>query len=200
MLCKPKANTMYFKPLSFILLLAATITACRPVAEKEKVSMHEYKIENFFGQNKIDTLLTDMVTFIGVKPRPATSQTRFEAQFRPYYIEYANQFSIIYFFVNEQGEHFYYLIRPARTVQGDLRGVGGRFRMAQNKIEDFEEIFNTPVFDREKLIEIGAELFSEMIETGNVDRYLGNPLYIEWPDERLKYHKGLNEWRYDVEP
>ena len=161
--------------------------------------MQQYRIENYFTSAQIDTLLTDMVAYIGVKPRTANSQTRFDPEFRQYYIQYANQFKMVYFFVNEEGDYYYYLIRPARSAAGNTRGVGGIFRLENEKINDFEEIFNTPVFDEEILIEIGATLFFEMIETGNVDQYLGNMLFVEWPDERLKYHKGLNEWRYDVE-
>lgn len=162
--------------------------------------MQNYKIENYFSQDQIDTLLTDMVTYIGVKPRTATSQSRFEPEFRQYYIQYAAQFKMVYFLINEEGEHYFYLIRPARSPQGNLRGVGGRFMMENEKIYDFEEIFNTLVFDEETLTTIGSSLFLEMIENGNVDQYFGNSLYIEWPDHRLRYHKGLHEWRYDVEP
>jgi len=161
--------------------------------------MQNYKIENYFSQDQIDTLLTDMVTFIGVKPRTATSQSRFKPEFRQYYIQYAAQFKMVYFLINEEGEHYFYLIRPARSAGENTRGVGGRFRLDNEKIADFEEIFNTPVFHEERLIEIGATLFPDMAETGNVDQYLGNMLFIEWPDDRLKYHKGLHEWRYDVE-
>ena len=161
--------------------------------------MQLYRIENYIGAVQTDTLLTNMVIYMGVKPRTATSQTRFQSEFRPYYIEYSRQFQIIYFFVNEAGDHYYYLLRPARSVKGNTRGVGGRFRYENEKIIDFEEIFNTPVFDEDRLIEIGEILFLEMIETGNVEPYKGNNLFIEWPDERLKYHKGLNEWRYDME-
>jgi hypothetical protein len=41
-------------------------------------------------------------------------------------------------------------------------------------------------------------LFLEMIKSGNVDKYSGNIEYIEWPDDRLKYDRIRNEWRYDV--
>lgn len=162
--------------------------------------MQNYRIDNYFSQDQIDTLLTDMVTYIGVKPRTATGHTRFDPAFRQYYIQYSSQFKMVYVFINEEGEHFFYLIRPARSPQGNLRGVGGRFKIENEKIYGFEEVFNTPVFDENRLIEIGAALFLELIETGNVDQYLGNMLFVEWPDDRLKYHKGLYEWRYDVEP
>jgi len=181
------------------LLILTGITACNPFAKKQRDSMQQYRIENYFSTDQKDTLLADMVTFIGVKPKTATTQTRFESEFRPYYVAYSRQFQIIYFYVNNEADHYYYLIRPARSLAGTTRGVGGRFRLENEKITDFEEVFNTPVFDEDKLFEIGETLFLEMIETGDVNRYLGNKLFIEWPDDRLRYHKGLHEWRYDVE-
>jgi len=196
---KPIKLHMQRNAIIFFLLFLTGITACNFIPKKDKDPMQLYRIENYIGAVQTDTLLTDMVTYIGVKPRTATSQTRFQSEFRPYYIEYSRQFQIIYFFVNEAGDHYYYLLRPARSVKGNTRGVGGRFRYENEKIIDFEEIFNTPVFDEDRLIEIGEILFLEMIETGNVEPYKGNNLFIEWPDERLKYHKGLNEWRYDME-
>lgn len=161
--------------------------------------MQAYKTENYFSQDQIDTLLVDITTYIGARPKTATSQTRFEPEFRKYYTASSKHYRLLYFFANEQGDHFFYLLRPARHTKGNQRGVGGRFSFVHGQINDFEEIFNTPVFDEDKLIEIGKTLFLEMIEAGNVDKYLGNKVFIEWPDGRLKYHKELNEWRYDLE-
>jgi hypothetical protein len=187
-----KRTVLYF-------LFITIISACNLTHKPEEDAMQVYRIENFFSTHQIDTLLTDMVTYIGVKPKTATSQNRFDPEFRQYYIQYAAQFKMVYFFINEEGEHYFYLIRPARSVGGNLRGAGGRFKMENEKIYDFEEVFNTPVFGEDRLIETGAVLFLDMINTGNVDQYLGNRQFIEWPDDRLKYHKGLNEWRYDAE-
>lgn len=191
---------MDHKPLKIILFLSAILAGCNISVQREKEpEKQNFRIENYIAPDQIDTLLTDIVTYIGVKPRAATSQTRFEPRFRQFYVKQALQFKMLFFYINDQGEHFYYLIRPARSTSGSTRGVGGRFRFEKNKIADFEEIFNTPVSDPERLSVIGAELFQEMILTGNVDRFSGNRQFIEWPDGRLKYHKGLNEWRYDVQ-
>lgn len=181
------------------LILTTGVAACKLFPKKEKDHMHQYRVENYFSSDQKDTLLTDIVTLIGVKPRTATSLTRFEQEFRPYYIQYSEEFKMVYYFVNENDDHYYYLIRPARSTKGNTRGVGGKFRFENEIIIEFEEIFNTPVLDEDQLIEIGEILFLEMIETGSVEQFFGNKFYIEWPDERLKYHKGLNEWRYDVE-
>ncbi len=143
-----------------------------------------------------EDLLIDMVTYIGRKPPLATSETRFEPEFRDYYTTYAKAFEVVYFHVDGDGLHRYYLIRPARSMHGNRRGVGGMFRLENGKITDFEELFNTPVMDEDRLREIGLELFEEMRYKSHVDRFLENRDYIEWPDERLSYDKEKFEWRY----
>ncbi len=189
---------------ALIFLVSIIMAGCGAFPERgqnkaEDDSMKAYKPDLYFEPAETDSLLTHMATYIGLKPKAAASQTRFDADFRPYYIEYSKQFKLVYFHIDPNGDHFYYLLRPARHLDSNKRGVGGKYRMENDGITKFEEIFNTPVFDEETLKSIGATLFLEMIENGNVDQYFGNRLYIEWPDHRLRYHKGLHEWRYDVE-
>ncbi len=141
-------------------------------------------------------LLVDLVTFIGRKPPTATSETRFDPEFRDYYTLYAKEFEIVYYHTKDDSLHLFYLIRPARSPLGNRRGVGGMFRLDNGQISGFEELFNTPVMEEDRLRDIGRELFEEMLRTGNADRFIGNKEYIEWPDERLRYDKEKFEWRY----
>ena len=91
--------------------------------------------------------------------------------------------------------HYYYLIRPARSAQGNIRGVGGTFRMdAAGEIINFKEIFNTPVAALPDLQKRGDELFRKMVKYGNVDDYLRHPDYIEWPDAMTYYDTLQHEW------
>lgn len=159
----------------------------------------EYKIDIYFDKESQDSLLVNMVTYIGRKPRTADFETRHDPVHRRFYILQANEFKFHYYHVSPDSIHYYYLIRPARSTTGNLRGVGGRFKIRQDlSLYEFEELFNTPVLPEEELITRGRSLFMEMIYSGNVDKYLENKDYIEWPDERLKYDKIKNEWRYDV--
>lgn len=155
-----------------------------------------YRLQAWHSQEDADTLLVDMVTYIGRKPPLATAETRFDPEFRGYYQAYAGEFEIIYYFVQDSGTHWYYLIRPARSLHGNRRGVGGMFRLENGRISGFEELFNTPVMDEDRIRLTGLELFEEMLQTGHVERFLRNSQYIEWPDERLKYDKEKFEWRY----
>lgn len=198
------------KYLTGILLAIAVVLSCSrsprqidPANDLVRVnetgffSRAECILENFFPEAvAADSLLTDMVTYIGRKPPLATSLTRFDREFREYYIHYSGEFRPIYFFLATDGTHYYYLSRPARSTRGNRRGVGGFFFMEDAQITGFQELFNTYVMTEEELEEIGWTLFRSMVENGHVDDFTGNDQYIEWPDERLKYNKELFEWRY----
>jgi hypothetical protein len=185
------------KIIACILLL--TMASCASKQNKNSQEQKKHSVLSFHSQQEADSLLVDLVTYIGRKPPLATSISRFDATFRPYYIQYAHEFNMLFYHVSSEGVHHYYLTRPARSVLGNRRGVGGMFRFDKEGISQFEELFNTPVSDEETLKQIGEELFAEMVEKGHVDAYAQKKEYIEWPDERLKYNKETNEWRY-VEP
>lgn len=124
-------------------------------------------------------------------------RTRTNAEFRDYYIESAQQFEYVYHHMTEDGVHYFYLIRPARNLERSHRAVGGKFTTNEKlELVTFEELFNTTIMSDRVLREKGLLLFEEMIESGNVDRYLSDQNLIEWPDHRLKYDKEMREWRY----
>ncbi len=174
-----------------LLLLVSLLTGCS--------FDRKYHISRYYSQAQIDTLTVNMVTYIGRKPITADWQTRHDPVNRQYYINLSRDFRIVYYHIGKDGLHYYYMIRPARTVSGTRRGVGGTFRLEQDgmKLTEFKEEFNTPVRDESELIAIGRELLRELISSGNVDRYLRRNDYIEWPDGRLQYDRIRNEWRYN---
>ncbi len=163
-----------------------------------KVEDH-FSVHNYFDQKRQDSLLVNIVTYIGKKPRLADYQTRHNAEHRNFYTQQAKQFRFQYYYVSADNVHYYYLIRPARSTRGNLRGAGGKFKMRGHlEIYDLEELFITPVLDEEELVTKGEALFREMVGSGNINKYINYKNYIEWPDERLKYDRARNEWRYDV--
>lgn len=163
-------------------------------------SENKYDIFSYHDQETIDSLLVNLVTLVGVKPKATNWETRLLPEYRPYYINHAKQFSFDRYFVSPEGIHYFFMVRPARHPKGNQRGVGGKFRLTEDmQITELEELFNTPVMPNEEIISKGREIFEEMIVSGNVEKYLKDKNYIEWPDDRLKYNKIKNEWRYDVE-
>jgi hypothetical protein len=90
-----------------------------------------------------------------------------------------------------------YLRRPARSLQGNLRGVAVSYKLDSGyRINRFKEIFNTPIIDSVALYHNGYTLFKEVIETGSADRFIGTDTLIEWPDHRMQYDTLMKEWRH----
>ena len=165
---------------------------------QEQISFADnHRITHYFPEDIADTILVNAVTFVGRKPPVASSFTRFEPQFRNYYIGHATSFSFYLYHITEDSTHLFFMIRPARSLEGITRGVIGHFRMNTDySLYDFEEVANTRIKPREELQEIGGTLFREWHENGNIDLYLSDTAMIEWPDDRLKYDRIRNEWRY----
>ena len=187
-------NTFWLMKLIFTMLILFGCLFFNTCQDHKK----NYSFDRNFNKQQRDSLLVDMVTLIGKKPKTADYITRHEPRFRDYYRQLSQHFSME-FFHQANDTCYYYMIRPARSVRGNQRGVGGKFTLnGDGNIAYFEESFNTPVYDREELELIGWRLFREMIEKRSISDLLWNVDYIEWPDDRLKYDLEKREWRYDV--
>jgi len=171
----------------FLLVVIATVlVGCR----------HEDEPRAYFNAAQHDSLLADIITYIYVRPPGATWETRFEPQYRKYYVTLLPRFSWKKAWRDQNGWYYFYIIRPARSAEGAIRGVGGMFKLDKNgKIKSFKEVFNTPVGAITRLEEIGAELFNYMKRHGNVDAYLLNDAYLEWPTAWTYYDTIRHEWR-----
>ena len=155
----------------------------------------KYEVKSYYSKAEQDSLLADIITYVYTKPLSANSQTRFESNYRKFYVSHLNNFQFLHYFIDENNTHYFYLIRPARGPQGNLRGVGGSFKMNNDgKIYSFKEVFNTPIATQEQLDVKGAELFKWMTRHGNVNDYLKNPDYIEWPSQMTYYDTIQYEW------
>ncbi|MCE1202174.1 MAG: hypothetical protein LWX09_08775 [Bacteroidia bacterium] len=186
-------------PQNALLALLAFLlfASCSGPANKEqKVSSPYNDINYYYGDAERDSLLVDLVTYIGRKPAQATATTRFEPQFREYYINMAKNFTL--YFYNIDGEvHTFYLSRPARSLDGNRRGVLGTFkRDAAGKITGFREVLNTVIADEERIRQLGEQIMSAFLLNQQFDDLLLNRNIVEWPDSLLKYDTAVFEWRY----
>ncbi len=164
-------------------------------SNKEK---YTYTVEQYVPAGKLDTLLVDMVTYMGAKPRYANYMTRHEPQYRSFYFDQAANFNINQYFVCENGYHYYYMIRPARHHRHKHRAIGGRMKLDDNwQIIDFEEVFATKPMTLDSLKILASTLFPTLIQQ-SINAKPDHMQWIEWPDDRCRYDKQKNEWRYDV--
>lgn len=159
-----------------------------------------YKPGLILSKSQQDTLLTDMITYIYIRPASSNNQTRHESQYRSYYSGQLNKFSFENYHITPDSLHYFYLIRPA--YQGQKRGVGGKFRIdparqGSQRLTEFEELFNTVIMPEDSLRSVGNRIFRYLVAHHHLDPFLYDPAIVEWPDRRLKYDKTENEWRYE---
>jgi len=156
----------------------------------------KFDVNSYHNIEERDSLLTDIITYVYIRPQYAEWDNRFDARFRKYYVSHLGNFKFEKYYRDDKGNHYYYIIRPARSAQGNIRGVGGKFTLdKEGHISSFEEVFNTPVASLAELQKRGSELFVKMIKNGNIDDYLKHPDYVEWPNDMTYYDTVRHEWR-----
>lgn len=155
----------------------------------------KYSADKYYSKSEQDSVVADIITYIYDRPQYSNSQTKFEPRFRSYYVNSLKNIRVEKFFIAKNGIHYYYIIRPANNTPLGLRGMGGMFKRDETgKIESFKEVFVTPGASLPDLQKRGEELFREMIRSGNVNSFIKNPDYIEWPAKWNYYDTLQHEW------
>lgn len=155
----------------------------------------KYDVLTYYEPKKRDSLLTDIITYVYTRPQYVDWNSRFNPEYRKYYVSQIPKFTIDRFYRDSNGTHYFFIIRPARGVQSTIRGVGGRFTIDESfNIITFEEVFNTPAMPLSEVQTRGRELFISMVKSGNINDYLKNPDYVEWPNEMTYYDTIRHEW------
>lgn len=175
------------KPLNIVLFLLLGCFACKPTNPEQ--------VEHYFTETERDTLLTNVITFMYLKPSAATNDTRFEPRFRSYYVSQLPKFRFEKYTISADSTHYYFVIRPAGNMEKYRRGVGGKFKLGKDLMPtDFEEMWCTPRLSEDEVKQRGGYVFKQMVLHGNVDKLLEMRHYIEWPDSTLRYDKQAHEW------
>ncbi len=145
--------------------------------------------------------MVDVVTYIYKRPRGVSKEDRFNPNYRSKYASVINDFEFIHLYLNEpDSTYFFYLMRPAKSPDKKVRGVGGKFRIDDSlRITYFREIFNTPMITADEVHSKGKYLWDDLMYFNNVDRYYLNKDFIEFPDEGCKYDTIHYEWSYSFE-
>lgn len=155
----------------------------------------KYSIDNYFTKSEQDSLLTNIITYIGAKPSGATTNNRFDKRFRTFYKQALSFYRFEKYFISSDSTHYYFIIRPVGGSPKYRRGVIGRFKIKNNLMPiDFEEVVNTPHIEENTVIERGTFLFKELIKNNSLDKYISMKHYVEWPDSSLIYDKSIHEW------
>jgi hypothetical protein len=146
-----------------------------------------------------DQRIIDIATYVLRKPDAATWQSKFNPEFREYYINKSKELELIYA-LQTKDTIFIFLIRDGRDQNGKAnRGVGAKMVLDPSEtIIYFEELFVTKIIDRINLEAIGKRFINTIRNGESLNDFIKNPnSSIEWPDGRLFYSIDKHEWRYE---
>jgi hypothetical protein len=155
------------------------------------------KFNIHLSDNQKDSLLTNIVTYIYTLAPKATSETKFDTQFRNFYVKNSSKFTLENLQKTPDGWYYFLVIRPVAGGTLFKRGVLGKFKLKEGSWmpTEFEEIANTPHLKEGIVQERSNYLFQELVKNGNLDKQIPMKHYVEWPDKHLAYDKNLHEWK-----
>jgi hypothetical protein len=181
------------KLLFYLILLLSVSLACNTSQRKDDISI-------YYNKPTQDTILANIITYVYKVPRGADPARKHDLEYRKLYVDQLPNFKFIKYFIDVEDDstHYFYLIRPARNTQGYKRGILGKYKIDNSlRLHDFEEIANTPMITEVEVVENGEYLWNDLMHFGNVDRYILNKKFIEFPDGRAVYDKVKNRWTYE---
>lgn len=169
------------------LFITISILSCQSKNSKSTVNLSD---------SQRDSLLTNIVTYLNTLAPKATSETKFEPQFRDFYAKNTSKFTLEDLQRMPDEWHYFSVIRPVAGGSLFKRGVLGKFKLKENSLmpTEFQEVANTPHLKEGIVQERSQYLFQELVKNGNLDKQIPMKQYIEWPDEHLNYDKKTNQW------
>lgn len=169
-------------------LLALMVSCARPIEADKNLSPERY-----------DLYMKSIAPFSIKKPDQMAYADRTNPANRAFY-ELAikeTKASIEFFVEQDTAKFFFYRYKDLSSLYEHYRGLGGYFRVNdKDSLVFINFLYHTPRLTAEEMKQKGPELFREMIETGNVNKYLGNREYIHTPNADFYYDTKRNRWDY----
>jgi hypothetical protein len=162
------------------------LTGCHPT--------ENYNPDQSLSLKEKDSVLVDVIQYI--QPTPEYSnEPKGSASLKNYYKERIPFYSLIYYKNEKDSVHYFLVGKKTASTKNEMIGVGGYFIMKSGKVDDFTEVFNMPKMEQSLLEEKGQLLFEELINNNNVNKYLGKPEWIEFPNTTIVYDKKSHDWK-----
>ncbi len=171
------------------IVAALTLLGCR---EKE-----EYNVGNYYSEAELKINLSKIIPYIAKLENGVNYDNRFDSSKKDYFEEQQKtfKFSIEQYKITADSNHYFLIWKVAPSLYKKKIAIGGRYKKdSSGKIYAFEEIFNTAKMPEEELKEKSFPLFDFMVKNGNVNKFLGDYLLIEFPDDRCTYDKENSRW------
>lgn len=144
-------------------------------------------------------ILKQIAPFVIKKPDEFSYKDRVKPENFPFYENFMEltESKLAYYHATDTANFFFFEHRDLTSLYEHYRGLGGYFRNNKNdSIIFINLLYHTPRFTREEMDKKGRQLFEEMAEQGNVNKYIGNQEFIHTPNDDFYYNTKTNRWDY----
>lgn len=147
-----------------------------------------------------DKLVSAIIRYVGKRPDKANDTTKFDERYNEHYNTEAAKYRLTRYYRNDEGEHFFLLVRRAPSMYEKYVATGGRFRVdGEDSLVAYEEIFRTWKLVPDTLQKRSYLLFDLMVKKQPLDsfytRHSKGVEFIEFPDENVYYDTVSRNWK-----
>jgi hypothetical protein len=176
------------KRVLLLLLITAGFFSC---SQKEK-----YDPIRFLSHKEQKEVLAQIISYVDKLPQGSTYQSRFDDKYKDYFKNRIGSYYNLYrYFVDEENRHYFFVIKTEASLHGNKRGIGGSFKLENNRIKEFKEVFVTPKIAEQLVKERGEGVFNEMVKQQNINKFIGLKTFVEWPDSTSVYDTVEYRWK-----
>lgn len=151
----------------------------------------------------LDGMMDTLLPFFARLHDSIPAGQRFSHEYKAYMNQHKKENDYRFLYYKEHGDSFVYVMisRKEASIKKDkLSALCARYRRdASGRIDTsgFEELFWTWKMKQEQLMEKSEILFSEILEKGNVDKYLpenSEGEWVEFPGNGVYYDRRAHTW------
>jgi hypothetical protein len=165
---------------------------------QEKYTPLEF--DYYFDDTGQSEILAQIISYVYATPGGIPKADRFNKDYREIYKKELQKFEMIHFWKSDEGTYFFYMLRPARNINNNKRGVAGIFTLDENlEIDSFKEVFVTKMIPKEQVVSFGNLVFQNFIDNnGEIPMTPLRQDLIEFPNTETRYDPAIHEWTYSL--
>jgi hypothetical protein len=158
----------------------------------------EYSPDKYLTADERQKLLQQVVRYSEKRAPHATALNRFDTIFNWYYDKAVKEYDVRRYYIDKTGEHYFLFTRAARSITPMREAIGGKLRVENDSLTEYEELFRTWKMNEDSLNTRAFELFDKMINGEDLTKYgpkYQGDRYVEFPDDRFYFDKERRMWR-----
>ena len=174
---------------SCVLLLLAAIACGKSNSDDPNDYLSEFERKG---------LMIEIVHYAAKLAPRAKHSTKFDPQFDEYYSAVATDYKWVAMRPRQEGGYYYLISRPARSINPMFEGIGGYFKVENDSLVEYDEVFRTWKLPQEDLDARGKMLFDRMVTGRDLSIYytkFQGDKYIEFPDGKYVFDKEKRLWK-----